>query len=119
MVMNSFGTQKFHAANGKAQHALMMGPVFFFLRGWVEVIFYFTPCSQRVLTMFPKGSQVSKCVPLDVPNGTWVLSHMVGRTYELISINHTVTDKTGEKQFLKQKPLQKYIHRDGLPRSSN
>jgi hypothetical protein len=31
-----FWKEKFHAANGKAQHALMMGPDFFFLSGWVE-----------------------------------------------------------------------------------
>jgi hypothetical protein len=43
MLTNSFGTQKFHAANGKAQHALMMSPVFFFLRGSVERDFLFFP----------------------------------------------------------------------------
>jgi hypothetical protein len=28
MGMNSFGNRKFHAANGKAQHALMNDPIF-------------------------------------------------------------------------------------------
>jgi hypothetical protein len=86
--------------------------------GWRGIL-NFSLCSQCVLTMLPKGSQVSKCVPLDVPNGTWVLSHMVGRTYELISINHTMSLTKQGKNIYKKKPLQKYIYRDGLSRASN
>jgi hypothetical protein len=36
-----FWKERFHAANGKAQHALIMGPGFFFLGGgWVMKMFY-------------------------------------------------------------------------------
>jgi hypothetical protein len=30
MMANSFGKEKFHPADGKAQHAFMLGPVFSF-----------------------------------------------------------------------------------------
>jgi hypothetical protein len=55
----------------------MTGPGFFFLRGWVERDLKFIPLFPTYSHHVPKGSQVFKCVPLDVPNNTWVLSHMV------------------------------------------
>jgi hypothetical protein len=62
--------------------------------------------------MFPKGSQVSKCIPLEVPNGTSVLSHMVGCTYELISIHHTISLTKQAKNSFKKKTLAKvYIQK--------
>ncbi len=69
-----FCKEKFHAANGKAQHALMNGPIFFFLKGQGEMDFFFPPCSQCVPIMFPKGYE---SVPQDVPNSTCALSYMV------------------------------------------
>jgi hypothetical protein len=56
MVTNSFGN-KFHAANEKAQHALMIGPIFFLLGvRWMKLFFCFfslSPmCSEHVLIMF-------------------------------------------------------------------
>jgi hypothetical protein len=52
-----FWKQKFYAANGKAQHALMKGPVFSFLRVRGKGIFSLFPmCSQCVLIKFPNGS---------------------------------------------------------------
>jgi hypothetical protein len=55
------------------------GPYFFLLGVSGRVIFCFFLCSQRVPKMFSSSSQnVFKCVPQDVPNNTWVLSHMVG-----------------------------------------
>jgi len=57
-----FCKEKFHAANGKAQHALVNGPIFFFLRGQGEMDFFFSllvpnvfpSCSQRVKKVFLK-----------------------------------------------------------------
>jgi len=80
-----FWKEKFHAANGKAQHAIMNDPVFFFLKrggGGVEGVdkdfWVFSPCFQCVPVMFPSSSQnVPRCIPQDVPNNTWVLSHLV------------------------------------------
>jgi hypothetical protein len=56
MVTNSFGKKKFHAANEKAQHALMRGPVFF-LSGMGEggILLFFS--------MFPSDSQKVPQVP--------------------------------------------------------
>jgi hypothetical protein len=73
-----FWKEKFHATNGKAQHALMNGPFFFSqifegVRGEGFFLF-FPPFSQCVPIMFPENSQsVTKCVPQDVLNSTWVL----------------------------------------------
>ncbi len=62
--------------------------------------------------MFSKGSQVSKCIPIDVPNGASVLSHMVGRTYELISIHHTMSlTKQGKNSFKKKTLAKVYIQK--------
>jgi hypothetical protein len=51
----------------------MNNPVFFFLRGagryWDFLFFFFH--------LFSMCSQVPKCVPQDVPNRIWVLSHLV------------------------------------------
>jgi hypothetical protein len=70
-----FCKEKFHAANGKAQHALMHGPIFFFLRGQGEMdFFFFPPCSQCVPILFPKGYE---SVPQDVPHSTCALSYVV------------------------------------------
>ncbi len=55
--------QKFHVANGKAQHALMNSPVFFFLRRQGERGFLFFPPVPHV---FPSMSQ--RVPPQDVPN---------------------------------------------------
>ncbi len=46
----------------------------------------FPSCSQWVLK-FSKGSQVSKCIPQDIPNSTWVLSHMVSQSSTPLYIN--------------------------------
>ncbi len=56
--------EKFHAPNGKAQHALTNGPVSFFLK-WGRGFFVFSPfvpnvfpsCSHGALIKFPKCSQ--------------------------------------------------------------
>ncbi len=91
MMTNSFGNKKFHASIEKAQHALIMGPVFSFLRlgGMREVFFLvFLPFSQCVLNVFStffhqilKGFSSSQSVPKwvrqDVPNSTSTLSLMV------------------------------------------
>jgi hypothetical protein len=56
MVTNSFGNKKFHAADEKAQHALMRGTVFSF-QGWGRgrnFLFFF---------MFPSDSQRVPQVP--------------------------------------------------------
>jgi hypothetical protein len=50
------------------------------------------PWSRCVLVKFSKGSQVLKCVPQDVSNSTWVLSHMVcpklnSHVYKLKKVN--------------------------------
>jgi hypothetical protein len=45
--------EKFHAANAKAQHALMNGPVSFFLK-----------CGRRVFVFFPLFSMCSYHVPM-------------------------------------------------------
>jgi hypothetical protein len=44
-----FWKEKFYAANGKAQNALMNGPVFFFLQGWgggERFFCFFPPCQK-------------------------------------------------------------------------
>jgi hypothetical protein len=54
-----FCKEKFHAANGKAQHALMNSPDFFFLRGQGETDFWFF---LLVPNVFPSCSQgLPKC----------------------------------------------------------
>jgi hypothetical protein len=59
-----FWKEKFHVANGKAQHALMKGPVFSFLRARGRGIFSLFPmCSQGVLIKFSNDSQVLKVFP--------------------------------------------------------
>jgi hypothetical protein len=58
--------EKFKAANGKAWHALMNGPVSFFLK-WGRGVFCFFPFVPNV---FSSSSQ-------SVANSTSVLSHMV------------------------------------------
>jgi hypothetical protein len=72
MMTNKFGKKNFMPANGKAQHALMNGPVFFFLRGGRrERDFLFS-------SLFPSSSQsVAKYAPQYVPNSTPALSCMV------------------------------------------
>jgi hypothetical protein len=68
-----FWKEKFHPANEEAQLALMNGPVFSFSKGG-HVFFVYS----LVPNLFPSGSQsVLKCIPKDVPNSTWVLSHTV------------------------------------------
>ncbi len=64
-----FWKQKFHAANGNAQHALMNDPVFSFLRGGIVIFFCFLPlfpmCSHKALIKSTLSSQkvlkFSKC----------------------------------------------------------
>jgi hypothetical protein len=60
---NHFLKQKFHEANGKAQHALKV-PWLFFLKFWVggqgeelKKIPLFPTCSHQVPNGFPSGSQ--------------------------------------------------------------
>jgi hypothetical protein len=83
-----FWKEKFHAAaNEKAQHALLFGPVFFFMTGGGggEGFFCFFPLSQSVPMGFPQKvpnvflwdphppcpPKVPKVfVPQDVPNNT-------------------------------------------------
>ncbi len=63
MVTNSFGN-KFHAPNQKAQHALMIGPIFFLLGvRWMKLFFVFSPCPQCVLNMFSSCSHGVPQVP--------------------------------------------------------
>ncbi len=70
-----FQKQKFCAINRKAQHALMMDTVFSFW-GWGGRNYFL--CLSLVPNVFSACShQVLKCVPQDVPNSTWVLSHTV------------------------------------------
>jgi hypothetical protein len=60
----------------KAQHALMKDPVFFFwgVERDTGIFLFFS----LVPNVFISSSQcVPRCVPQDVPNSTWVLSHMV------------------------------------------
>jgi hypothetical protein len=65
-------------ANGKAQHAHMMGLCFPFRGGVVEgFLFVFLPCSQCVPNMFPWCSPSSHVVAQSVPNSTSNLSRMV------------------------------------------
>jgi len=52
----SFGNRKFHAANEKAQNALMRGLVFFFSSG--ERSGKGFSVFSHVLNVFPSGSQV-------------------------------------------------------------
>jgi hypothetical protein len=64
MVTNSFGNRNFMQPMERlSMHSWRIQ--FFSLGGWRERqgFFFFFPCSQ--------------CVPQDVPNSTWVLSHMV------------------------------------------
>jgi hypothetical protein len=62
--------KKFHAANGKAQHALMNCTVFFLFEEWVG--------GEGFFVFFSYSQTVPKYIPNDVPNGnTSVLSHMV------------------------------------------
>jgi len=80
-MTNSFGKEKFHAANGKAQHAFMLGPVFSFWE-WGRVgrnifCFVFFLVSECVPKGFLSSQSVLKCIPQDVTSSTWVLSHMV------------------------------------------
>ncbi len=77
--------EKFHAPNGKAQHALTNGPVSFFLK-WGRGFFVFFPlCSQCVPIMFPWGShQVSKVFPIAprfYPN--WFAQRLNSHVYKL------------------------------------
>ncbi len=66
-----FWKQKFHAANGNAQHALMNDPVVSFLRGGNSDFFLFSSLvpnvfpksSHQVHIKFPKGSQILKVFP--------------------------------------------------------
>jgi hypothetical protein len=60
----------------------MNGPIFLFLTGWVEMEFFvFSPYSQNVPIKFSSSQSVPKCVLQDVPNSTWILSHMVCPKY--------------------------------------
>jgi len=70
-----FWKEKFHATNGKAHHALMMGPVFPFGGGLSYFCFFplFAMCFQHVPNRFLSFQMCSQYVP----NNTWVLSHMV------------------------------------------
>jgi hypothetical protein len=43
--------------------------------------FVFSPYSQNVPIKFSSSQSVPKCVLQDVPNSTWVLSHMVCPKY--------------------------------------
>jgi len=52
-----FWKEKFHATNGKAQHALMDNQVFSFWRGERQGFFVFFPCSQCAPIMFSSSSQ--------------------------------------------------------------
>jgi hypothetical protein len=54
-----FWKEKFHAANGKAQRALVNGPVFFFLIGAERDIYIFL--------LFSNGSQVPEVFPKMFP----------------------------------------------------
>jgi hypothetical protein len=62
-----FWKKKFHAANGKAQHALMKGPVFSFLKGQGERDIFLVPnvfsSNSQMVPKFSKCSQMhsSKC----------------------------------------------------------
>jgi len=89
-----FWKEKFHAANGKAQHALMNYTIFFLFEEWVgEKYFLFFPLifeewmGEKDFLFFPlifeewvgeKDFLLFPLIPHDVPNGnTSVLSHMV------------------------------------------
>jgi hypothetical protein len=39
--VKQFWKERFNVANGKAQHALMIGPTFFFSGVWVEFFWFF------------------------------------------------------------------------------
>jgi uncharacterized membrane protein YesL len=51
-----FWKERFHATNGKAQHAFIMAFVFSFWGGVGGVIFGFFPCSQCAPNMFSSCS---------------------------------------------------------------
>ncbi len=55
-----FWKYKFHAANEKAQHALMIGPVSFWAAKGFFLFFSLSPMS---FIRFPKGSPSSQVVP--------------------------------------------------------
>jgi hypothetical protein len=57
---------------------------FFLSWGWGQGVLVFFPCSQCIPIKFPK---CSKCVPQDVTNNTWVLSHMVCPSSTPVYIN--------------------------------
>jgi len=92
-----FWKQKFHAANEKAQHALMRGLVFFFLEA---EDFFFSYCSHHIPMGFPKASPSSQVVPQDFPNSTSVLSHMVLPKVQLPCIQNRKAGHRGAQLFL-------------------
>jgi hypothetical protein len=93
-----FWKQKFHAANEKAQHALMRGLVFFFLEG--EDFMFFFYGSHHVPMGFPKASPSSQVVPQHIPNSTSVLSHMVLPKVQLPCIQTRKAGDRGAHLFL-------------------
>ncbi len=75
MVTNRFVKRNFMQPMERLSMHSWTHQFFFFLRGQGEMDFFsFSPCSQCVPIMFPKGYQT---VPRDVPNSTWALSYMV------------------------------------------
>jgi hypothetical protein len=64
MVTNNFG---------KAHHALMNGPIFWFLKKREGFFVFFFPLVPKLMC----SHHVPKYIPQDVPNNTSVLSHMV------------------------------------------
>jgi hypothetical protein len=69
--------EKFHAANKKAQHALMRRPIYFSFGGGQKRGYFFFTCSQCVPIMFESDSPSSQVVLQDIPNITSYLIHMV------------------------------------------
>jgi len=66
--------------------------------------------------MFSKGSQVPKYVPQDVPNSTWVLSHMVCTKFN--SLVYKLKSRGAHLIFILQVGVQRGASIGGMPNLS-
>jgi hypothetical protein len=73
--LGSFGKRNFMQPMGRlSMHSWMVQ--FFFLEQTGDRDFFF-PCSHQVSKGFSSSQNVPTCISQDVPNSTWVLSHIV------------------------------------------
>jgi hypothetical protein len=87
-VTNSFGEEKFHAANGKAQASTQGAFLFFPFKFWggeedLKKIPLVPMCSHYVPNEFTSGFQ---CVPQHVLHSTSLWSHVLGKMLSSIHL---------------------------------